>query len=326
MAETSIEWSEVVWNPVTGCDRISPGCDNCYALRMAGRLKRMGQPKYQVDGDPRTSGPGFGVVTHPDALDQPYRWAKPRLVFVNSMSDAFHARVPVDFLVEMFAVMATTGHTYQVLTKRPRRAADILNRPEFVQAVATAATARGLTSRLHWPLMNVWIGTSVENQEQAFQRVPALSHVPAGVLFLSCEPLLGGLRLDLDSVDGVIVGGESGPNARPMHPKWVRDIRDQCARWAGFFFKQWGAFTTAPAGQGQVLLDTAGQDWSKTPDLAGPDAVWLRRVGKHAAGRELDGRTWDQMPIEAEEFGDLDGLTGLVEAHLGADTGVEVAR
>src|SRR3984957_17305753 len=167
---TGIEWTEATWNPTTGCDRISAGCDNCYALTLAKRLKAMGNPKYQLDGDPRTSGPGFGLAIHPSALDLPRTWRQPRTIFVNSMSDLFHARVPDDFIRQVFEVMASTPrHTYQVLTKRPKR---------LVR----------LSDSLDWP-SNIWMGVSVEN-EQTEWRVDALALVPAAVRFISAEPLL----------------------------------------------------------------------------------------------------------------------------------------
>lgn len=242
MADSAIEWTDVVWNPTTGCDRISPGCDHCYALTLANRLKAMGQAKYQKDGDPRTSGPGFGVSVHPSALDAPRSWRKPRRVFVNSMSDLFHAKVPVPFIKQVFEVMSSTPqHSYQVLTKRPGRAAR-------------------LADDLEWP-PNIWLGTSVESADYS-SRIDELRGVPAAVRFLSLEPLLGPLpKLDLTDIHWVIVGGESGPRARPMDAAWAEEIRDQCLD-AGvpFFFKQWGG---------------------KTPK---------------AGGRLLDGRTWDEMP------------------------------
>ena len=243
MADRSrIEWTSATWNPVTGCDRVSAGCDNCYALALARRLKAMGAEKYQADGDSRTSGPGFAVTIHPDALDQPRRWRAPRTVFVNSMSDLFHARVPRDFIRSVFDVMVDTPqHTYQVLTKRPLRAAR-------------------LASDLPWP-DNVWLGVSVESMDVG-HRIDHLRRVPAAVRFLSCEPLLGPLDdVDLTGIEWVIAGGESGPNYRPMDIRWARGIRDLCVE-AGvpFFFKQWDG---------------------RTP---------------RALGRELDGRTWDEMP------------------------------
>jgi protein gp37 len=206
---TGIQWTEETWNPTTGCDRISDGCTNCYALKMAKRLKGMGQAKYQTDGDPRTSGPGFGLTTHEDALDLPYRWRKPRTVFVNSMSDLFHARAPKDFIHRVFQVMADTPqHTYQVLTKRSRK-------------------LRRMAHELEWPL-NVWMGVSVEDATQMY-RVDDLGEVPAAVRFLSLEPLLGPLHgLELASIDWAIVGGESGGGARPMDIEWARDIVTTC--------------------------------------------------------------------------------------------------
>ena len=242
---TKIEWTDEVWNPTTGCDRISPGCDNCYALGMAKRLKAMGQAKYQTDGDPRTSGPGFGISTHPDALTEPLRWRKPRRVFVNSMSDLFHARVPREFLARVFAVMAATPqHTYQILTKRPERAARILNEQckcghpngeHFRAAMEWAATSHsptyvpglehGIYHRAGWPLPNVWIGTSVENQKYADLRIPALLDTPAAVRFLSCEPLLGPVDLTKWMPPVSPVPAEQAPAtwAEWSWPDWVPD-------------------------------------------------------------------------------------------------------
>ncbi|MEV6984208.1 phage Gp37/Gp68 family protein [Sphaerisporangium sp. NPDC051017] len=243
-----IEWTEVTWNPTTGCDRISAGCDNCYALTLANRLKAMGAAKYQRDGDPRTSGPGFGVTLHEDTLSAPLRWREPRLVFVNSMSDLFHARVPVDFVRRVFDIMAATPqHTYQVLTKRATRLARIAH-------------------RLPWP-ENVWMGVSVEN-EQTTARVAALRRVPAAVRFISAEPLLGSLNgLDLADVHWLIAGGESGSGARPVDPDWVRQLRDQCLRdEVAFFFKQWGGRTPKAGGR---ILD--GRTWDQMPSR-GPGA------------------------------------------------------
>jgi len=204
--KSSIEWTDATWNPVTGCDRVSPGCDNCYAATMAKRLKAMGSPRYQTDGDPRTSGPGFGVATHDDVLVQPLRWRRARKVFVNSMSDLFHPRVPDDFIAACWAVMwMANHHTFQVLTKRPKRARALLNSDAFWVLVCTAFDrfAEGgipvgdgaVAAGPDYPLDNVWVGTSVEDQERADERVPALLEIPAAVRFLSCEPLLGALDL-----------------------------------------------------------------------------------------------------------------------------------
>jgi protein gp37 len=294
---TAIEWTEVTWNPITGCDRVSPGCDHCYALTLARRLKAMGQAKYQCDGDPRTSGPGFGVTMHDDVLEEPLRWRTPRVVFVNSMSDIGHARVGRSFAARTWAVMALTRrHTFQVLTKRPKRLATLLSGPGFAAAVARnatdliasrawqrwqldlagqrlagdsgsgggwtiTATRNGNLWSPPWPLLNVWVGTSIENDDYTW-RADFLRQAPASTRFLSLEPLLGPVpSLDLSGIDWVIAGGESGAAYRPVDLAWVRDIRDRCAgQNVAFFFKQVG----------------------------GPSPK--------AGGRLLDGRTWDQMP------------------------------
>lgn len=229
--KSGIEWTEATWNPTTGCDQTSPGCDNCYALTLAKRLRAMGQPKYQNDGDPRTSGPGFKLTVHEDTLATPYSWKQPRLIFVNSMSDLFHPDVPIDFIHRVFEVMSETPqHTYQVLTKRSKRLAAV-------------------GKKLDWPA-NVWMGVSVETERYAF-RLDHLREVDAAVRFVSAEPLLGPLPdLDLGGIDWLIAGGESGPSARPMAEWWVRDLRDQCGE-AGvaFFFKQWGGRTPKAGGR-----------------------------------------------------------------------------
>lgn len=335
MADTSIEWATKVWNPSTGCDKVSPGCGlprfdgdatgGCYALDMAKRLKAMGQAKYQTDGDPRTSGPGFGVAVHPDSLDAPVSLRKPERIFVNSMSDLFHARVPVSFISRVFAVMARTPqHTYMVLTKRPDRmlaiAGDDLNGGyRLLEEAHDEADAQLLYEQ--WPLPNVHLGTSIE-LDRYCRRADDLRKTSAAVRFLSLEPLLGPLpSLSLDGIGMVICGGESGPRARPMHPDWPRAIRDQCvAARVPFFFKQWGTWSPlAPLHNGVF-------DWSgahpmandgtlyQPHDLVYPDGprygeairaghdrahlTNMYRVGKKTAGRELDGRTWDEFPAE----------------------------
>ena len=243
MADRSaIEWTEATWNPVTGCDRVSAGCDHCYAMTLAKRLKAMGSSKYQNDGNPRTSGPGFGVTVHPQSLDEPHRWRQSRVVFVNSMSDLFHARVPLSFIKDVFDVCRDTPrHTYQVLTKRSLR-------------------LRRLSAELDWP-NNLWMGVSVENAS-SLPRVDHLREVPAAVRFLSCEPLIGPLDgINLAGIHWVIAGGESGPNYRPVNVNWVREVRDSCSE-AGvaFFFKQWGGRT--PKAEGREL---DGQIWDEMP-------------------------------------------------------------
>ncbi len=375
---TTIEWADETWNPTTGCDRVSPGCDRCYALTMAKRLKGMGAAKYQNDGDPATSGPGFAATEHPDTLTVPLAWRKPRRVFVNSMSDLFHDRISDEFIARVFAVMAATPqHTYQILTKRHARMRSLLSSDDFREQIFLASNLpHGDVLEGGWPLPNVWVGVSVEDQRWADIRVPALLDTPAAVRFLSCEPLLGPVDLFGPLVDGhhrprltywlhgrpgwgaeettptgltmrplttgpridwVIVGGESGHGARPMHPAWARQIRDQCtAAEVPFLFKQWGEWGPAPwtvrvcdpaAGwqgtaaelasakasaeargathvyaswaheHGHDLYEPPHKPWSlERVDPLDAHQAPMRRWGKSAAGRELDGRTWDQYP------------------------------
>lgn len=236
----------VSWNPTTGCDRVGPGCDHCYALGFARRLKAMGNPRYQRDGDPRTSGEGFAVTLHVDALDKPLRWRRPRLVFVDSMSDLFHPQVPDDFIAEVLDVMdRAERHVFFVLTKRASRMAHVLRRirPE--------------------PQANVWWGVSVEDDAHT-GRIERLRATPAAVRFVSLQPLLGPLPgFDPVGLDWVYVGGESGPGHRTLHPDWVRDVRDRCvAGRVPFLFKQWGGATRNAGGR---LLD--GRTWDQMPPL-----------------------------------------------------------
>ena len=235
MAETSIEWTDRVWNPVTGCTKISPGCKHCYAERMAKRLEGMGQPNYRN---------GFKLTLQPQMLDIPLGWKSPQRIFVNSMSDLFHVDVSLEYIRRVFDVMRRANwHQYQILTKRSER-------------------LRELSPKLDWP-EHVWMGVSVENADYV-HRIDDLRHTGAAVKFLSLEPLLGPLpKLNLRGIDWVIVGGESGPGARPMDSRWVKDLRDQCRRAdVPFFFKQWGG------------------------------------VRKKETGRKLEGRTWNEMPSE----------------------------
>ena len=280
---TGIQWTDKVWNPTTGCDRISPGCDNCYALTMAKRLKAMGQAKYQADGDPRTSGPGFGIATHADALTIPLHWREPRRIFVNSMSDLGHARVPREFVARVWAVMAATPQqTYQVLSKRPERMLRLLadectcgsGHPpgaHFRSAMEWAATRHsptyvpGLKSGVGcngaWPLPGVWLGTSIESDKYAW-RADDLRRTPAAVRFLSLEPLIGPLpSLSFEGIDWMIIGGESGAGARPMDLGWVRDLVAR-AREAGtaVFVKQLGAVWASEHGG-----NNHGSDWDLWP-------------------------------------------------------------
>ncbi len=232
---SSIEWTQATWNPVTGCTKISPGCAHCYAERMAKRLKAMGQIRYRH---------GFAVTLQPDLIETPLHWKSPRMIFVNSMSDLFHEDIPAAFIADCFNVMAKASqHTFQVLTKRPQRVVE-------------------LASKLPWP-DNIWMGTSVETADYKW-RIHELEKIPARVRFLSLEPLLGRIsRLPLQGIHWVIVGGESGPNARPMESEWVFDIRDRCvAAGVPFFFKQWGGVNKKKTGR---LLD--GRTWNETPAL-----------------------------------------------------------
>jgi protein gp37 len=236
MAQNSkIEWTECTWNPVTGCSKISPGCKHCYAERMALRLQAMGQPNYRN---------GFNVTIHRHMLELPLKWRNPRKIFVNSMGDMFHRLVPDNFVAECFSVMEKAAqHQFQLLTKRPSR-------------------LQQMACDLPWP-KNVWTGVTIETADY-LERIDHLRQTPAAVKFLSLEPLLGPIPdINLEGIDWVIAGGESGPGARPMDPKWVVDIRDQClAAGVPFFFKQWGG------------------------------------VNKKLAGRILQGQTYSQMPRE----------------------------
>lgn len=235
MRTTKIEWTETTWNPSTGCSRISTGCRHCYAERMAKRLQSMGVSKYRN---------GFDLTLHPDTLAEPYSWRTPRSVFVNSMSDLFHENMPFDFIRQVFQVMNENPlHTFQVLTKRSK-------------------VLRQYASRLTWS-KNIWIGVTVESQELV-SRIRDLAAIEAIVKFASLEPLLGPISdLPLAEIDWVIVGGESGPGARPMWEEWVLDIKEQCmGAKVPFFFKQWGG------------------------------------VNKKKAGRLLGGRVWDEMPVD----------------------------
>jgi protein gp37 len=232
-ANSAIEWTEATWNPVTGCTKISAGCQNCYAARMAYRLQAMGQPNY-IDG--------FKVRTHEKALSLPLKWKKSRAIFVNSMSDLFHEQVPVSFIQKVFSVMKQAHqHIFQVLTKRSENLCK-------------------LSSSLPWP-DNVWMGVTVENN-RLLKRIEDLRKTPAKVKFVSFEPLLSPIsNINLTHIDWVIVGGESGPKARTMSPSWVKDIRNQClAANVPFFFKQWGGINKKKTGR---ILD--GRTWDEMP-------------------------------------------------------------
>lgn len=358
---TRIEWADMTWSPIIGCDRVSPGCDHCYAIRTARIRSANPHPKIRA---------AFAGTVHrrptddtldwtgqvnliEDRLTDPMAQAKPLKIFVNSLSDLFHKDVPTDYIAQVFAVMALTPrHTYQVLTKRPARMGAVLDNPAFHLAVL-AWTARlqddkhpmptwnpGNRTLKAWPLPNVWLGVSVEDQHWANIRIPALLQTPAAVRFISAEPLLGPVDLTrvaytagggthLDVVHGrhgipgvwtgpamrldwVIAGGESGPKARPPHPRWFQDLRDQCAS-AGvpYHFKQWGDWAQhrdVPDELRRSAWDekrvryvhpadgrTQGHgDWNGHDHEEGWAA--MQRIGKKAAGRTLDGRTHDEFP------------------------------
>lgn len=288
MAGTKIEWADAVWNPITGCTPISEGCDHCYAKRMANRLK--GRYGYPADDS-------FRVTFHPDRLGEPAEMKKPRRTFVCSMADIFHDDVENWMIDQVFAVMAAEyRHTYILLTKRPERAMQYLEseyRLNYIYEQWYAVSGKPREAEA-WPLPNVWIGVTAENQARADERIPALLQIPAAVRFVSVEPMLGPVGLSRATgntsfdvggdfpqdrtLDWVICGGETGPGARPMHPDWVRWLRDQCqAAGVPFFFKQWG-------------------EWCYGCDYYEEDDDVRRRIGKKAAGRLLDGREWNEFP------------------------------
>jgi protein gp37 len=236
---SKIEWTQVTWNPVTGCSKVSQGCKHCYAERLAMRLQKMGVQRYQN---------GFSVTLHEDAVALPIKWKYPRIIFVNSMSDLFHENIPFEFIKQVFTTMERCPqHIFQILTKRSNR-------------------LRDLASKLPWPT-NVWMGVSVEDKE-VLDRIYDLQKVPAHIRFLSCEPLIGALdTIPLEGINWVIVGGESGPKARPMKKEWVLSILQQCREAdVPFFFKQWGG------------------------------------VRKDLTGRKLDGRTYDEIPLDKNNY------------------------
>ena len=314
---TNISWTESTWNPITGCDEVSPGCDHCYAKTLAERFR--GTPGHYFER-------GFDVVLRPDKLDQPLRWTRPRRIFVDSMSDVFHKDVSDDYVAQVFAIMALAPqHTFQLLTKRHGRMRSLLNSQTFLQLVWDRMRAMSfdrttnmaprlvLPTSLEWPLPNVWAGVSVEDQDRANLRIPALLDTPAVVRFISCEPLLGPVdlfassRIDRDpGIDWVIAGGESGRGARPMHPQWARLLRDECKE-AGipFHFKQRGeytwehstddpwAWTPADTWVNSATGETANEELAMA---SGGSWTGAWRVGKKRAGRILDGHTHDDYP------------------------------
>jgi len=305
---TKIEWTRsddgsagATWNPVTGCTKVSEGCDHCYAETFAERWRGVaGHPFEQ----------GFDVRLWPERLDLPLRWRKPKRIFLNSMSDLWHEAVGADLIAHVFAVIAVAEqHTFQVLTKRPGRMYSLLGDGAFWDQVGKAAgvydpSAEAMAAIGGRFLPNLWLGVSVETQKWAPVRLGKLAAMSvAAVRFASCEPLLSELdirRWLADGLDWVIAGGESGPGARPMHPDWARSLRDQClAAGVPFFFKQWGTFAPEAEGldhEGIRFIDRRGHSWNRVDIPARPDAVRMRRVGKGRAGRMLDGRMWDEFP------------------------------
>jgi protein gp37 len=357
---TKIEWTDATWNPIRGCTRVSEGCRHCYAEVMAARFSDPGQWGHGLAR--RVALPGGGtdhrwtgkVELVDAALDLPLRWRSPRRIFVNSTSDLFHEKVPDAWIDRVFAVMALAPHhTFQVLSKRPERMREYLTQvdtPARWAGMALAVSARYVPPSpfiftVGQPLPNVWLGTSIEDQATADERIPHLLATPAAVRFLSAEPLLGpvdlqwafpdirtacchrcgfrtnavggscpndgsALRGDI-GLDWVIVGGESGPGARPMHPDWARSLRDQCqAAGLPFFFKQWGEWApdtgpfraSDPIMEGKVACAVwNGHGWDHHRNCYGPptttgDIEWMYRLGKKRAGRLLDGREWNEVP------------------------------
>jgi protein gp37 len=353
---SNIEWTDSTWNPVRGCSKVSAGCQNCYAMAVAARFSGKGLP-YEGLAIITGSGPQWTnkVVCVEDRLLVPLQWRKPRRIFVNSMSDLFHKDIPDEFIWKVFAVMASAGrngHTFQILTKRPERMREMLRDPKALHNIV--CEAEGIASENGWchmgeddftyPLPNVWIGVSVEDQKTADERIPHLLNTPAAVRFLSCEPLLGPVDLQLtkleydpvqhlggnvmipqrkDLLHWIIAGGESGLGARAIHPDWVRSLRDQCRAYGTtFHFKQWGSheIVTGEPRRGDVWVTnhrTVGKNRSSDLDIyaviyqrwepgdvgaePGRWSPWadalMRPISKKAAGRELDGRTWDEFPI-----------------------------
>lgn len=331
MGNTKIEWAEKVWNPVTGCKKISPGCQNCYAERMANRLQgRCGYPLEEP----------FRVTLHPERLDEPLRWRKPSMVFVCSMGDLFHEGISESFISSVFyAMQVARQHAFLVLTKRPARMAEFLDRwthcdhahPDYAWFLGAGCNSGRPYGYGHYrvegkrrpPLSNIWLGVTAENQEMADLRIPILLSIPAAVRFVSIEPMLGpvdltqinlgnnvlinaltgdctsyhpygGAKTVKDSwgkLDWVIVGGESGPKARPMHPDWVRSLRDQCqAAGVPYFFKQWGEWvheSQAP----DILANYNPEFFFDRVNSKG-----FARAGKKIAGDLLDGKQYHEFP------------------------------
>lgn len=321
--KSGIEWTDATWNPVTGCTKVSPGCDHCYAETFSERFRGVRGHHFEQ---------GFDLTLRPERLIQPARWTKPRRIFVNSMSDLFHDDVPDYFIAQVFGIMACAPqHTFQVLTKRHGRMRSLLRGDLYDLVVNELADENGtlpsVPSKVRWPLPNVWLGVSVEDQKRADLRIPALIDTPAAVRWISAEPLLGAVDasrwLGQDAsgpgperaLDWVVVGGESGSGSRSMHPQWARDLRDQCiAAGVPYLYKQSGQYAPVAdqprSGDLWQALDGATAEWKHGDGhirVGGGDYLWpgskttlMRRArSKHDAGRTLDGRTWDEYPERA---------------------------
>lgn len=351
-ANTKIETADKTWNPLKGCSKVSEGCRNCYAVAIAYRFSGKGLP-YEGLATRNAQGPQWtGDITLDfDTLKAPLRWKNPSRIFVNSMSDLFHEQVPDEFIRSVFGIMALCPrHTFQIYTKRPERMLEWFKQNPSCGNVFEWVLKDGqrvqLPQSVPWPLPNVHLGVSVENQKAADKRIPLLLDTPAAVRFLSCEPLLGPVDLSAwlvaegelqkaewmlsrygasQPLNWVIVGGESGPDARPMHPEWARTLRDQCLESSiPFFFKQWGNWQPIAPVLGDpdgdlwgltkliehrtfdlVAFETSGEKpkgkckgefWSHHPPSK--SAWWMAKVGKNAAGRLLEGQEWNQFPTE----------------------------
>lgn len=288
--KSKIEWTDATWNPVTGCTKVSAGCKNCYAEREFPRV---------YPGRAFTD-----VRLHPDRLDQPVHWKRPRRIFVNSMSDLFHDAVPDQFIAEVFGIAAWCDrHTFQVLTKRPDRAEILLNSPCWRDCVEDAANELGAKFHLswpcalgNWPLANLWLGFSAEDQETFDERWTHMRRLAEAdwIVWASLEPLLGRILLPEDYLRlarWIVAGGESGSKARPSHPDWFRQVRDDChAAGVAFFFKQWGEWIDFDSANQHYSKIVKKHTWPRPNDIG---SYWL---GKKLAGRVLDGRTWDEFP------------------------------
>ena len=299
--KTHIEWTEATWNPITGCSIVSPGCTNCYAMRLAGTRMKHHPSRAGLTMDSKAGPVWNGQVRFNEQwLDEPLRWKRPRMIFVCAHGDLFAEGVPDEWIDRIFLVMARARqHTFQVLTKRADRMRDYMNGFRALGANVVKDGLRGADFRAgnrfymrergqQWPLENVWLGVSAEDQTRARERIELLRDTPAAVRWVSAEPLLGPIDTKLRGIDWLVAGGESGAGARPMHPQWARDLRDQCERQGvAFFFKQWGEFASVSEVEGEG------------PHHRFADGATVRRIGKKRAGRTLDGVEHNAMPGRA---------------------------